>query len=205
MTLNIVEVRDLLKDVVDAGRMTKDAKENLHKAFTLLDNKVRDNEARDVFRGEGLEIAEYGVTTLLKDMQSAVNVFSKYPKAHNAALEDVKYLDEVRQDIWHSAEFLEFSDEEKIEKWNILEESAKKRRRAKELAEATKPIKMLLAKHNGIEKDLKNCMQQIRQIENLQESRCYTPKRLTELESAFHKAAPVKENGQVVHKEEVAQ
>lgn len=202
--MNLTVVRDLLKEVVEAGRMTPVAKEKLHEAYNMVNERVERDVQRDELREEGLQLG-YGKTkSIIREMTSAMSVFCRYPKEHNVALDDIKSLEGAIQDLTHTAEYstqLGLTDEEKLEKWNKLEAVTNERRDAKKFVEATKPIKALITKYPNIQKDMKTAMAQIREVDSVQESRCYTPKTLTSMADAFHKIAPVKENGKIVIKE----
>ncbi|ADH03387.1 gp241 [Bacillus phage W.Ph.] len=194
--MNLVEVRDLMKDVLDGGRMTKENKAKLQMAFDQVNDKVEKNKYRDELRAKGGEFADYSVASIIKDMTGAMNIFNKYPKAHNSAIDDVKYIDGIRQDLFHSAEFLRkgMSLEEKAEKWDELGRAAERRRVAKELVEATKPIKALMAKYKNhdLAKDMRDLLSQLRAIEKLQNERFYEPRALNEMEEAFKEAKGVR-------------
>lgn len=202
--MNLTKVRDLLKEVVEAGRMTPVAKDKLNEAFTMVNDRVERDIQRDALREEGLQLGYGKTNSIMREMTSAMNVFCRYPKEHNVALEDIKALDGARQDLLHTAEYSEelgLTNDDKLENWNKLEAISKERRDAKNFVEATKPIKMLIAKYPNIQKDMKSAMSQVRDVEGKQESRCYTPKTLNSMEEAFHKIAPVKDNGKIVIKE----
>ncbi len=194
--MNLVEVRDLLKDVLDGGRMTKENKVKLQEAFDQVNEKVEKNKYRDELRAKGGEFADYSVTSIIKDMTAAMNIFNKYPKAHNSALDDIKYVDGARQDLFHTAEFLRkgMSIEDKAAKWDELGRVAERRRVAKELVEATKPIKALMAKYKNhdLAKDMRDLLAQLRAIEKLQSERFYEPRVLNDMEEAFKEAKGVK-------------
>ncbi|AHZ10065.1 hypothetical protein NIGALANA_54 [Bacillus phage Nigalana] len=194
--MNLEQVRDLLKDVLDGGRMTKENKEKLAEAYHQVNEKVEKNKYRDEQRAKGGEFADYGVSAIIKDMTGAMNIFNKYPKAHNCAIDDVKHLDGIRQDMFHDAEFLRKGKtvEEKAAKWDELGRAAERRRVAKELIEATKPIKLLMAKYknNDIAKDMRDLLAQLRNIEKIQSERQYEPRVLNEMEEAFAQAKGVK-------------
>ncbi|AOZ62299.1 alpha toroid protein [Bacillus phage vB_BanH_Abinadi] len=193
--MNLTEVRDLLKDVLDGGRMTKENKAKLQEAYDQVNDKVEKNKYRDELRKSG-EFADYNISSIIKDMTGAMNIFNKYPKAHNSAIDDVKHIDGIRQDMFHDAEFLRKGKtvEEKAAKWDELGRAAERRRVAKELIEATKPIKALMAKYKNhdLAKDTRELLAQLRNIEKIQSERQYEPRVLNHMEEAFAQAKGVK-------------
>lgn len=200
--MELKKVRDLLKDVVTAGKMTKSAKERLQEAFKLVDDEVNATDGKVWLEEEGITLGYPSTEEVIANMEVMSKVLIDYPKSHNQAYDDVGRLDKARQDLYHGAEFLdELTSEEKADNWDKLGLIAKERRGAKNFEEATQPFKLMLVKYKDLQKDFKKCIEQTKQVKNKQESRCYRPKQLTSMTEAFNEAAPVKENGQVITKE----
>ncbi|QDH49723.1 hypothetical protein BEYONPHE_36 [Bacillus phage Beyonphe] len=200
--MELKKVRDLLQDVVTAGKMTKSAKERLQEAFKLVDDEVQATSGKAWLEEEGMTLGYASTEEVIANMEIMSTVLVEYPKSHNQAYDDVGRLDKARQDLYHGAEFLKgLTIEEKAANWDKIGLIAEERRGAKNFEEATQPLKLMLVKYPNLSKEFKKCIEQIKQVKNKQESRCYRPKQLTSMTEAFNEAAPVKENGQVITKE----
>lgn len=201
--MEIKKVRDLLQEVVAAGKMTKATKERLQEAFKLVDDEVKATAGKEWLEESGISLGYASTEEVIANMEIVSTVLVDYPKAHNQAYDDVGRLDKARQDLYHGAEFLDYlSLEEKAANWDKLGLIAQERRGAKDFEEATQPLKIMLTKYPNLSKEFKKCIEQIKQVKNKQESRCYRPKQLTAMQEAFEEAAPVKENGVVINKED---
>ncbi|UNA01444.1 hypothetical protein MG295_00027 [Bacillus phage vB_BcgM] len=200
--MELKKVRDLLQEVVAAGKMTKATKERLQEAFKLVDDEVQATVGKEWLEEAGISLGYPTTEQVIANMEVMSEVLVDYPKSHNQAYDDVGRLDKARQDLYHGAEFFEdLSVEEKAANWDKLGLIAQERRGAKDFEEATQPLKLMLVKYPNLSKEFKKCIEQIKQVKNKQESRCYRPKQLTAMKEAFNEVAPVKENGVVINKE----
>ncbi|AHN66514.1 hypothetical protein Bcp1_037 [Bacillus phage Bcp1] len=187
--MSLVRATELIEGVLEAGKMTVKVKADIQEAYDML--RVAAEEDKEKARAEelGLTPSAYDTTTLVSDIQSAINVFVTHAKTYNLAAEDVKRMNEMQLDLLHALELFDESVDDKVKYTEDLITLQRQRRQAKNFTEIATPIKMLVASNPKLAKDLQNCLKQVEQQLEVHKKRAYHPRRLTALEEAFKEAA----------------
>ncbi|ALO79454.1 hypothetical protein HOBO_33 [Bacillus phage Hobo] len=187
--MSLVRATELIEGVLEAGKMTVKVKADIQEAYDML--RVAAEEDKEKARAEelGLTPSAYDTTTLVSDIQSAINVFVTHAKTYNLAAEDVKRMNEMQLDLLHALELFDESVDDKVKYTEDLITLQRQRRQAKNFTEIATPIKMLVASNPKLAKDLQNCLKQVEQQLEVHKKRAYHPRRLTALQEAFQEAA----------------
>lgn len=187
--MSVRKATELIEGVLEAGKMTVKVKADIQEAYDML--RAETDKEKEQARAEelGLVTDIYDTTSLLKDLQSAINVFVTHAKTYNLAADDTKRMNEMQQDLLHALELFDESVDDKVKYTEDLITLQKQRRQAKNFTEIAAPIKILVANNPKLAKDLQNCLKQVEQQLEIHKKRAYHPRRLTSLQQAFQEAA----------------
>ncbi|QFP93406.1 UNVERIFIED_ORG: hypothetical protein Xoosp15_141 [Xanthomonas phage Xoo-sp15] len=187
--MSVVKAKELIEGVLEAGKMTVKVKADIQEAYDML--RVETDKEKEQARAEelGLVTDIYDTTSLLKDLNSALNVFVIHAKTYNLAADDTKRMNEIQQDLLHALELFDESVDDKVKYTEDLITLQRQRRQAKNFTEIAAPIKILVANNPKLAKELQNCLKQVEQQLEVHKKRAYHPRRLTALQTAFQEAA----------------
>ncbi|UJH95747.1 hypothetical protein [Bacillus phage vB_BtM_BMBsp2] len=187
--MSVRKATELIEGVLEAGKMTVKVKADIQEAYDML--RAETDQEKEQARAEelGLTPSAYDTTTLLSDLQSAINVFVTHAKTYNLAADDTKRMNEIQLDLLHALELFDESVDDKVKYTEDLITLQRQRRQAKNFTEIAAPIKILVANNPKLAKELQNCLKQVEQQLEIHKKRAYHPRRLTALEQAFQEAA----------------
>ncbi|MFP3415037.1 hypothetical protein SB773_26270 [Bacillus sp. SIMBA_074] len=184
--MNFQTAKDKLEDVLNSGRMTTKAKEDIKAVVDMLTENLRRYETRDNAKELGLQTC-YNNPSISRDIQRAVRVLQTHPAQYDIATDDLKKLQAMQEDILHALELLDEDEKQLMKYTKDLINVRKQRRAAKDYLEIATPLKKLANKYPNIGKDLNQCLKNAREIEEFHKKRIYTPRELTAIEEAFKK------------------
>ncbi|EJS62000.1 hypothetical protein ICU_05168 [Bacillus cereus BAG2X1-1] len=184
--MNFQTAKDKLEDVLNSGRMTTKAKEDIKAVVEMLAENLRRYETRDSAKELGLQTC-YNDQSISRDIQRATRVLQTHPAQYDIAADDLKKLQAMQEDILHALELLNEDEDQLMKYMKDLINVRKQRRAAKDYLEIANPLKKLVNKYPNIGKDLNQCLKSVREIEEFHKKRIYTPRELTAMEEAFKK------------------
>ncbi|MRS25876.1 hypothetical protein [Bacillus sp. RIT694] len=175
-----------LEGVLSLGKMTSKAKEDIQEVIDMMNEVLEKQQVRDRAGELGLQTF-YNKAYIEKDLMNSMNAFCSHPKGYEMACDDLKKMQGMQEDILHMLELFEDDDETLMNHMKDLVVIRKQRRLAKDYMELTKPIKVLISKYPNIGKELKQCLKNVREVQEQIRTRKYTPRELTAMEEAFKK------------------
>ena len=178
-------------------RHLKTSSDRLNELLLPVLQRWREHETKvsgDLTREEkNTRYLEYGARPAVLSLNITSDLNSIYRRVKQA-YEDVGRYNLETSDLLHLLELTEMTEEELLQTTRKLQDIQKKRRIAKDYQQMMVPMVELLDKHKPFLKELGKVNIEIKKIEDTLNNRTYTPRALTDIETAFREAEAKKQN-----------
>lgn len=128
-------------------------------------------------RGEWMDIE--GVVKMIR------NAFVEYPREYERLREQEKRLDMETQDLLHLIEFTNLNASEGFKAYKDLQRVRNERRKVKDMLQQLQPLVSLVKQPKPNEKNINNCLTEVRKIVYQQNDRTYNMRVRKDLQHFF--------------------
>ena len=149
---------------------------------------IIDNEKEKEFKRQRDIKTSWGKFIPHREMSRVTNTLSVASKLYEEAREEISKLDRETQDILHSLELTDLSDDELSVQWKDMQKIRIYRRKAKNFLEVVEPLHNFTKNNPDIVKKINKLRSEIDKVNLSIKERKYYPRVKTDLQHAFEKA-----------------
>lgn len=185
----IIDAMDFLANLSNHGdEDVVKAAEVIEETFSKTFKKIRKRTE------DGVRETNYNETDVSGLIHKLLSQFGLIVRLFEEAQNDLMRCDRMTQDILHTLELLEITEEEKFFYANELQRIRIERRKAKDFMELAAPLSKVVNSCPGLRENLAKAHSDTIKIEQQQQIRTYKPRELNTMAEAFERAAAKKIN-----------